>query len=884
MRTKITLLSLLLCYLFSAKAIVGGYTITKEMALEAAKKQFQGLDVDYYILQDDNQTEWTIFVDAEPMKGWEHECCILTIPKKRNSISSNIYPTSTVYRRQPPTGNYVPLSVKNRYGEAANSAPHVNKDSQSNATNPAAQRTYAVILSGGINKISNYERYWNDCSFIYQTLVNKYGVPKDNIFPIMSDGNNPEPDMRSVTGEFKSQPLDLDYDGVADIKLSATKANVTSTLSYLTTKMKKDDHLFFFVIDHGGSTDYMQNSYICLWNNEKLYDYQLANMLTPFTSKYVNVNVVLGQCYSGGFNDNLTKIGCVVASASKGSEPSWACPDIPYDEFVYQWTCAVNGANHIGTYVYSDYDNNRRVTMEEAFGYAKTHDRETEEHPQYVSTPMSVGEDLAFNHLAPSVDLFMRDNWEDTGKEPNMTTDKFWISPDIWVRNQDDGIFVHENPVYSPDHGMAYIYANIRNRGKEKFDGKGKWLILYWALASTSFTDKVWKGRETSNDGNPTGGILEAKPIPAIEAGDSVLVRVRWALPNLLEDEEEGNFHFCLSAKIMDVQYDDGYVDGKTYFDKRGSNDQVQKNVSVIRKKDNLIATNVYVRNFDSSQKSYTLELIPQTASDALLFSKAKVEMNMGPKVYSAWERGGFLSQDVELPQANSNGAALRTVKFLSPQSKLQAVKLNGNEFDKVKLKFAFNEYSSQSITYNFDLIQKDENGNIVGGETFIVESPTFSNTPLNIKSAPQEDGKVQLEVTSPEYKTFKWQNENGETIGNSETVTVTPKINGNKYKVVAVTEDGEAATESVSLETENGIKSVSTAPNSIVVDLKSSAPINASISVMSVLESCTKLTYDIPEGAASASLNSASLTKGIYTICYIVDDEIIDKKKISIK
>lgn len=166
----------------------------------------------------------------------------------------------------------------------------------------------------------------------------------------------------------------------------------------------------------------------------------------------MNVNVVLGQCFSGGFIDDLTKAGCVVATASTGSEYSWACGDIPYDEFVYQWTTAINGANHRGAKVYPDTDKNGRITMDEAFIYAKNHDRRSAEHPQYVSTPLSVGEDLAFNYLAPAVDIYIKDNPEDTGKEPNMTTDEFWKSPSIWVRNQDDGIEIHENPVYSPNH------------------------------------------------------------------------------------------------------------------------------------------------------------------------------------------------------------------------------------------------------------------------------------------------------------------------------------------------------------------------------------------------------------------------------------------------
>ena len=185
-----------------------------------------------------------------------------------------------------------------------------------------------------------------------------------------------------------------------------------------------------FVIDHGGSDDDISKSYICLWNGERLYDEELALMLKPFTSRLVNVNVVLGQCYAGGFNDNLEMVGCVVASAAQGNESSWACSDIPYDEFVYQWTCAVNGATHTGEPVVADGDRNGRVTMQEAFEYAELYDRQKNwETPQYTSTPLSVGEDLAFNHLAPSVDLFIQDNLGDTGKEPNTTIEEFWKSP-----------------------------------------------------------------------------------------------------------------------------------------------------------------------------------------------------------------------------------------------------------------------------------------------------------------------------------------------------------------------------------------------------------------------------------------------------------------------
>lgn len=860
--------------------------LTKEDALKIAQQQFKGRDVDYYLLKNYNPKYWNVFVDAAPMTGWEHECYILSIPMTISPAFDPSRPTNLnmVRRNLPPADDYIPLSVKNRFGTNANSKPIVKKVSQSNAAT-TSNRTYAIILSGGVNKLSNYERYWNDCSFIYQTLVNKYGVPKENIFPLMSDGDNPAEDMWLTAGGFASQSLDLDNDGVNEIKLAATKSNIRTILDNLKTKLQKDDHLFFYVIDHGGSTDNISSSYINLWNYEELYDYELAEMLTPFTDKFVNVNVVLGQCFSGGFNDDLTKVGCVVASACTGSEPSWACLDKPYDEFVYHWTCAVNGATHQNVKVNADIDKNDRVTMEEAFDYAKANDRITDEHPQYVSTPISVGEDLAFNNLAKSVDLYIKDNPEDTGKEPNMTIDEFWKSPSIWVRNQDDSIEVHENPIYSSNHRGAVVYVKIHNRGKEKYTG-GQWLHVYWAKASTGFNDRTWKGRELYNGEHVTGGHLEAIHIPEIDAGGFKVVGVNWGLPSMLGSTSDNKHHFCLLAKIMDSHYDEKYEEGKAYFNMRWNNDQAQKNVSIIHKEDYSNGTLVYVRNVNNQAKNYSLELVPRTENDKAIYNRAEVKLGLSPTIYKAWERGGFQSQDIIVPTSNSNDTNLKTVKLISPQSKLRNVSLAGKEFDVVNLKFDFKEFEAGNKTYTFDLIQKDESGEIIGGETFIVETPELINKAIEIKTMPMEGGEVQLSVDEDGFEQLTWFDDKGTTLDKSESVIVTPTRDNNKYTVVAYTPEGNVATESISFESELGIKSVtiSTDSSNIVVELNGNAVDNTSISIISVLDGNTKIIESVPKGAYSISIDTTSLVKGIYGIVYTIEGVVIDQKKINIE
>lgn len=120
MRAKHTLLSLLMCCILSSAAFAQTHSVSKAEALTIAQRQFQGRDVDYFILQDNSQTAWTIFVDAEPMKGWEHECYVLTVPKNITTSVNAAVPSSKVERKLPPSGNFAPLSVKNRYGTNAN--------------------------------------------------------------------------------------------------------------------------------------------------------------------------------------------------------------------------------------------------------------------------------------------------------------------------------------------------------------------------------------------------------------------------------------------------------------------------------------------------------------------------------------------------------------------------------------------------------------------------------------------------------------------------------------------------------------------------------------------------------------------------------------------
>lgn len=257
-------------------------------------------------------------------------------------------------------------------------------------------RLYAVLINGGRNRLTNHERYWNDCAFLYRTLRQTFHIPKRNITVLMSDGGLSGDDMLREDGRgFVSSPVDLDGDGQSDVDYAATREVLVNVMLNMSRRLTSDDHLYLFIVDHGGSTDRLSDSFIWLWNDDKMEDYTLGSLLGLF--QVASINVLMGQCYSGGFIDNLMRNGLVIATACSGNEQSWVSPDRPYDEFVYHWTCAVNEADTEGNTITADADGDGQVSMAEAFAYARSHDR-VNESPQYASWPEELGEQWTFGN------------------------------------------------------------------------------------------------------------------------------------------------------------------------------------------------------------------------------------------------------------------------------------------------------------------------------------------------------------------------------------------------------------------------------------------------------------------------------------------------------
>ena len=99
---------------------------------------------------------------------------------------------------------------------------------------------------------------------------------------------------------------------------------------------------------------------------------------------------------------------------------------------------------------------------------------------------------LASDGLVPAVaaktpDLWMQDNADDTGAEPDASPNPMYISDDIWVRNGPDGLTNqdHQNPL---GEQVNHVYVRVRNRGCKTAGSKSGTVKLYWAKASSSLS------------------------------------------------------------------------------------------------------------------------------------------------------------------------------------------------------------------------------------------------------------------------------------------------------------------------------------------------------------------------------------------------------------
>jgi hypothetical protein len=249
--------------------------------------------------------------------------------------------------------------------------------------NPVATNNYALLISGGGTKETNYNRYYNDIKFLYKTLINDYHYDPTHIKVLMSDGLGDAADQVVINNDgsksYINSEQNLDGVGGDDVNGAADYANISTVLGTTWRGLPSTATLLIFTTGHGAQVDTIDAATnanqvnLLLWqappysSTEKITDAQFASLL-PANPKII---LVMEQCYGGGFKNNVIISGKTrtLAAAALGSQQSHS------NDFSYPWITGASwhdSANNPANADLSTVDG--LIQTLEAFNFAQGHD------------------------------------------------------------------------------------------------------------------------------------------------------------------------------------------------------------------------------------------------------------------------------------------------------------------------------------------------------------------------------------------------------------------------------------------------------------------------------------------------------------------------------
>lgn len=324
-----------------------------------------------------------------------------------------------------------------------------------------------------------------------------------------------------------------------------------------------------------------------------------------------------------------------VADTPNQADENYGCPSFP------QVSCG-NGPNGDMFMNYLDY-------VDDVCMFMFTADQAARMDATLHTTRNAI---LASDGLVPpsggvAADLWSKDNADDDGTEPDPSTGPMYISDDIWVRRQNDGLTnqEHENPEYRPPGSMSnYVYARVRNRA---CSGSASGTVkLYWAKASSGLSwPSPWDGSVTT----PAlmGGFIDSQSVTVAGRDDEILT-FPWFPPNPADYSSFGadQSHFCLLSRIetsgtppFGMTTPEG---SNLWANVKNNNNIVWKNITVVDELPGGAKVEyTTVANFTDQIMRASLLFVAPRHERPSVFHWGQVLVDLGEKLFEIWKANG---------------------------------------------------------------------------------------------------------------------------------------------------------------------------------------------------------------------------------------------------
>lgn len=487
---------------------------------------------------------------------------------------------------------------------------------------------------------------------------------------------------------------------------------------------------------------------------------------------------------------------------------------------------------------------------------------------------------LAQSMNTNTVDLYTKDTPIDFGIEPNINPNSTFLSQDIWVRHEQDGLtnFIHQTPIINTNN---YVYVKVRNNGAVASSGNDQ-LNLYWSTWGT-----IWPNHWIDHYGDAFwnqvpdlyGDELGSLTIPPIEPGQETILEFNMDF-NPPFHGLYGRFYKLLT-RIISTQDPIQNETSNIHNNILNNNNIASKNIWVSNDNESYYRTVSTVYNPTDSTKTYSLELsVDEHEFGKAIYNEAEIHIDLEPELYNAWNNGGKQGNNFKITKEENIIIAINNNMTLSN------IALQPNQLYSFNATFHFlTKELTDKEEFNYVVKQFDaENGELVDIVPIKIQKesrPLFlANAGDDLEIDKNETITISAEQIN-EAAVYNWYDHDGNLVYTGKELTVSADVT-KKFKLEIVADsDGFKDYDEVDV-TVNQFYLKTIVPNpatdNVVVNYKTIDVTSAYLMIIGT-NTNTSNNYIINTNQEQVSINISNYPIGYYTVALVCNGTIVDAK-----
>jgi len=487
---------------------------------------------------------------------------------------------------------------------------------------------------------------------------------------------------------------------------------------------------------------------------------------------------------------------------------------------------------------------------------------------------------LAQSMNTDTVDLYTKDSPSDFGIEPNTNSNSTFLSQDIWVRHQQDGLtnFSHQTPLTNTDN---YVYVRVRNNGTVASNGTDL-LHLYWSNWGLSWSnhwiDHYLPTMPNGNDvlfGDEVGSIN----IPSIAPGEESVLEFNMGFypyyPGLYGS------YYRLLTRIVSTEDPILNETFNIHDNILNNNNIASKSVYVSNNNAPYSRTINTIHNPISTTKTYRLEFHTNSNEyGKAVYEEAEIHIELEQELFNAWNTGGKQGNNFKLTN-NDHVIIVTNNHFV-----LDNISLQPNQFYSLNATFHFlTKELTNKNQFNYSMAQYDDSDNSLVDITHIeIQKETRTVFLADAGDNLETDKNETITLSAAqinEAAVYNWYDPEGNLIYTGKDLTVSADVT-KQYKLEIVADaDGFKDYDEVDVTVNQFYLNTivpNPATNTVTINYKTIDIASAYLMVIGTNNN-TSNNYIINTNLEQTTLDISNYPIGYYTIALVCNGDIVDAK-----